>query len=637
MRRAAMTLILLAALLLRVLYLGQVASLPFFDQPIGDSAVYLERASAILEGRLLPESPFFYGSVLYPYFLALALALPGGSLFLVGLLQVLAGTLLAYVVGRLARRLYGRLAGLAAAALTALYGPFAFLEADILGVVWGLLSVATGLLWTVRWAGIRVSGRLPRRWPARYLLLAGLAMGLAATERPNLLLLLPVAAAWIAWRRRPGLSSSGESPGPGIGALASLLIFFGGAVLALSPVAALNRAASGRWSLLTTSGGINLYIGNNPRATGTFDEPWSASEPGFTARHTDLEEASLLMASRLAGADLSPEEASAFWARRAVRWIRGHPGRFVGVSLRKGALILNAVEFPNHLNYEFVRGLCGMLWTMPIGFGAVAPLAVVGIGVGLLDPRRRSGTILLAAVAAGVAVSVIPFFVADRYRAPMVPPLLAAAGAGAVALGQALSKPAARSERRLAAVLVLALVALGGAHLPLTEPDLSRDYWLLAQAHAARGELPEAAAAYEAALEVSGGEDGVLLNNLARVYHRMGRLGDAEATLRRAIRVDPALPFPHKNLGLLLMSRGALEEARRELEAASRIDGGDPETLGALAGVLAGAGLKEEASAAYRKARDLDPADPRLARLREEYPFLGETASSPRPPRRSRP
>jgi 4-amino-4-deoxy-L-arabinose transferase-like glycosyltransferase len=635
MRRAAMALILLAALLFRLLYLGQVASLPFFDQPVGDSAVYLERAAAILEGRLLPEGSFFYGSVLYPYLLAFTLFLPGGSLYLVCLLQVLAGTLLAYVIGRLARRLYGRPAGLTAAALAALYGPFAFLEADILGVVWGLLSLSAGLLWTVRWAGIGASEGEPRRWRAAYLLLAGLAFGLAAAERPNLLLLIPVAAAWVGWPRRPGLSSSGGSPGPSTGALAALLIFVGGAVLALSPVAALNRAASGRWSLLTTSGGINLYIGNNPRATGTFDEPWSASEPRFTARHTDLEEASLLMASRLTGEDLSPEEASAFWAGRAVGWIRGHPGRFAELSLRKAALLLSAVEFPNHLNYEFVRGLCGMLWTMPIGFGAVAPLAVVGIGVGLLDPRRRPGTILLAAVATGVAVSVIPFFVADRYRAPLMPSLLAAAGAGAVVLGRALSTPAARTDRRLAAILVLALLVLGGAHYPLTEPDLSRDYWLLAQAHGARGELPKAAAAYEAALEVSGGEDGVLLNNLARVYDRMGRLEDAEATLRRAIRADPALAYPHKNLGLLLMSRGALVEARRELGAASRIDGGDPETLGALAGVLAAAGLRDEASAAYRKARDLDPGDPRLARLLEEYPFLGEVVPSPL--RRSRP
>ena len=49
MRRVAILLILLlAGLLLRTLYLNQVAALPFFDQPFGDSAVYMTDRKSVV-------------------------------------------------------------------------------------------------------------------------------------------------------------------------------------------------------------------------------------------------------------------------------------------------------------------------------------------------------------------------------------------------------------------------------------------------------------------------------------------------------------------------------------------------------------------------------------------------------------
>src|SRR5262245_49289869 len=110
--------------------------LPFFDQPIGDSAIYLSRAREITGGQWLPVQPFFYGSVLYPYYLALLLGPMHGSILTVVFSQVLAGLLLVAALGLLTRRLFGITAGIASAFLTAFYGPLAFMEADVLGVVW---------------------------------------------------------------------------------------------------------------------------------------------------------------------------------------------------------------------------------------------------------------------------------------------------------------------------------------------------------------------------------------------------------------------------------------------------------------------------------------------------------------------
>jgi len=609
MNRGRLLLILAAGLLLRVLYLNQVAALPFYDQPIGDSAVYLQRASEILAGSFVPGRPFFYGSVLYPYLLAAVLALPGGSLYLVGLLQALAGTLLVYLLARVAKVLYGDAAGLTAAALAALYGPFAFLEADILGVTWGLLAIGSGIAWCARW------GRAGEGRSLRYPLLAGFAFGLAAVERPNLMILAPLTALWAAWPPRGSSGAIASSLKPAIAVLA-------GAAVAFSPVILLNRAASGRWAVLNTSKGINLYIGNNPRADGTFDEPWSRDDPQFTARYTDLEESSRRMASRLAGRDLGPEEASSFWSGKAGEFIHENPAAFLRLTARKAALLWNAAEVPNHLDFSFMKQAAWALRAMPVGFGAISTLAATGIGLCLLRRDRARETILLVMVSMGSAASVLPFFVADRFRAAMVPPLIVAAASGVVALSRAAFRQAERHDWRLGASLLPALALGILSQLPLSRPDFSRDHWLLAQGYRSHGDLPHARGEYEAALK-EGGEDGVLLNNLARVDAAMGLKAEAEQALRRSIQADPALAYPHKNLGLLLISRGAGEEALREIEASVSLDEEDPEALGALAALHAERGDRDAAAAAYAKARRLDPSDPRLTRLLEIYPYLG--------------
>ena len=43
------------AMAVRLIYLNQLASAPFFDQPVGDSRIYVERAIAITEGDLLGD------------------------------------------------------------------------------------------------------------------------------------------------------------------------------------------------------------------------------------------------------------------------------------------------------------------------------------------------------------------------------------------------------------------------------------------------------------------------------------------------------------------------------------------------------------------------------------------------------
>lgn len=600
----ALAAILFVGLIARLVYLRQIAALPFFDQPVGDSAVHLARADEIAHGALLPARPFYYCSIFYPYFLALLVGVMHASLFSVCVLQVLAGIAFCGTLALVARRLHGADAGLATAALAALYGPSAFFEADILGVVWGQLAIAATLLACVAWvqarkpASMRVTGVLA---------LGGLALGLACTERPNLLVVLPLLGIWCA--RKEGSIRR---------ALRPVLALAAGAALPLAMVLAMNVAGSGAWVPLTTSAGINLSLSYHVGANGTFSEPWETDSPEFSARHTEPEEAMVEMASIQSGHTLTPQQASSYWTKRALAFIATHPGEALVITLRKALLLFNRTEVPNHLDFGFIRAQAPALWLMPFGFGLVLVLAAAGFAEGFRARGDRGGALLLLLVIGGAWLGLLPFTVADRYRATLVPALLVAAGLGAFSLARlaiaATLLPPATLSRRLA----VPALALAIAVLPLFKPLRGRDWWMLAQAHEKRGESDAALAAYESAAREESA-DGALLNNLAMAYRARGDMDRAISTLRRAVAVSPGLAYPHKNLGMLLVARGAPDSALAQLETASRIDPTDGVSVAIIGVLLAERGDVAGARAAFARVHVLAPDNERLMGLIGPY------------------
>jgi len=600
--RVALAAILALGMFARLLYLSQVAALPFFGQPVGDSAAHLKRAAEIAAGQWLPARPFYYCSIFYPYFLAAALALGHGSLWVVCAIQVFAGLALVALLSLVARRVYGDRAGIVAALIAALYGPAAFFECDVLGVVWGQLALALALIAALRWAAPLERSAAPR---AAWLGLAGLSLGLAVVERPTLLVVAPLLALWC-------VAQAGRA------ALRSLAPLAAGVALPLAAVLALNVAGTGQWVPLTTSAGINLSLSYHDGATGTFDEPWERSSPEFAARHTEPEEAMVARASAETGRALTPQQASTYWRDRALQWIRAHPRQAAGITLEKAALLLNGTEIPNHLDYEFIRRHARALWLMPFGFGGVLALGVLGLADSQRDPRRRAAAWLLALVSGGTFAGILPFTVADRYRVTMVPALIVAAGGGVAALARIARDRAARADRATTLALGAGLAAALIASLPLVRTLGARNEWMFAQAYEQRGDLRNAIAHYEAAVREDGSR-GELLNNLAMAYRAAGDRARAEATLRRAIAAEPRLAYPHKNLGMALIVRGAPDSALAELVEAQRVAPDDAETAGAIGALLAERGDRVGARAAFERARALAPTDPRLGALIEHY------------------
>ena len=78
------------------------------------------------------------------------------------------------------------------------------------------------------------------------------------------------------------------------------------------------------------------------------------------------------------------------------------------------------------------------------------------------------------------------------------------------------------------------------------------------------------------------GEQGVnadVLSALGSANLRLGRLGQAEQLLRRAIEMDPAFVPAMNNLGVVLMERGKIGEARVVFQQAYALDSGETDSI----------------------------------------------------------
>jgi tetratricopeptide (TPR) repeat protein len=367
-----------------------------------DSFFYHSWAERIAGGDLMLGDKLFTLSPIYSYLLAPIYILSGSDMFAAILVQLLIGAtgiLLMYAAGSL---LFNRFAGLLAACFTAFYGQYLLTEGLLLTEAFLPTLTAAFVLWTV-WA-------LKREQPILFVV-SGLIFGLLFSLRPQyfpVVLFLPLFGLVLPFiRQRFIRKNEADSPDwKGI-----LLIFASGAIgvaLALAPFAIRNFAATGKPVLLTNSGGMNFYIGNNPEATGSMHAP-----RGITGSLTGLSEGF----AKAAGADQYDEAVSRYWFRKGLEYIANEPSGWLGLMAKKAGLFWNNYEIPLNFDLSVFKH---HLRTTRFGF---VPFWLVGsLGfVGLFLALRKGEAGWLVVVTAGYFIGTILFFVSARYRVAALP------------------------------------------------------------------------------------------------------------------------------------------------------------------------------------------------------------------------
>jgi tetratricopeptide (TPR) repeat protein len=569
---------LLAAILgLRIVYLLQLSRSPLGTFLVEDQLVYQRRAQEILAGHLIGRTAPFYSSALYPYILAAIYAVCGIRPTAVYVVQHLLGVATCALVFLLAREIFEPRRSFVGLVLAGLYAPLVFAEGQILMISWTVFAVALAL-----WSAVRHS----RTGSVGSALTCGAAVGLGMADKPNLIVLALAVAAW--WRLTAGRWR-----------WSSLVALGAGAALLVAPWVAVNAAATGGRVLISASSGINLAIGNNPLSDGTYTEPWAAQGQD-SSQFQGLQNASRYFAGRALGRPVDDLEADRYWRRAALAYILGRPideARLLG---RKILLMVNRQEIPNVMSFDFYRAQFSALRLFPVGFWLVGPF---GLLAALSSPRGGSGARLLLAVLLLYALSLLPFFVCDRFRLPVVPILLVFAADGLATLYETLRARRFRRAARLAAgVGVLA----GLVSLPLVRFDPGRDHWMLAQAFLERGDPEKAIDEYRAVLAIRPDQAGAW-TDLGLVQSRLGRYTDAEQSLRRATSLSPGLGSAHAALADIHRIRGAVEPALAEYRLAVEADPTLVSAWISLARLLRSDGETELARRTLLKGLSLNP------------------------------
>ncbi|MEO0078826.1 MAG: tetratricopeptide repeat protein, partial [candidate division WOR-3 bacterium] len=510
---------------LRLANLVDTADSPFFTRPVIDGQAYDKWAQEIIAGKSSAEP--FYQDPLYPYFLAGIYRVFGHNYHAVYVIQFLLGIGLLFLVLDTTRLLFGRLAAVVAMLVAALYKPFLFYEVQIEKTA--LAVFLAGLFVWFMTRSLRETRSL--LWPFA----AGIALGLAALTRANLLLFGPVLL--VALAVRPALPAARASSFGLRTSLAALV----GLVLVIAPVSIRNSILAREFVLTTTQAGQNFYIGNNPyNNTGQYQAPpWVRANPRF--EQTDFAE----YARTTSGKHLSYAGISRFYFKAAFDWMRKHPADFARLLWRKTVLYFNDFEVPDNQDLYFFSRYSWVLRLPLFSFGLVFGLGLAGMVLTGWRTRSRFSLTLFFFV---YALGVIAFFVFSRYRVPSLAALIPFAG-GMVAWLCDQVRIGLNRTRLSQALGGLALAA--AAFLATTYP-----------VERGKGRLVTAQS----------------LVNLGSQYYTEGDTARSIATFREALDVLPGHPAALRTLGIIEFYRGNLDSALANLVNAMISDSTDPVT-----------------------------------------------------------
>ncbi|MFT5290515.1 MAG: 4-amino-4-deoxy-L-arabinose transferase-like glycosyltransferase [Planctomycetota bacterium] len=570
----------LLAFVLRLIYVLQTRANPFFYEPIMDPKYHVDWARAFAAGENFQEGSFFRAP-LYPWFLGGLFKLFGDGLLLPRVVQCLLGSCTTVLVFLLGRDAFDRRTGLLASLGAATYWVLIYFDGELL-----IPALAVPLNLLALWLTLRLDGRVKTGGA----FLAGLAWGLAAIARPNVLILMPVFFFWLIWRawgdRRAALFA---------GAALTL-----GTLTPILPISAYN-AAQGDFALVATQAGVNLWIGNNPEHAALGDVS-TAIVPGTRQGWWEGFHDAVALAEEAEGRDLKSSEVSAHYTAKAWDWISSEPGAASRHWLQKLRLFWSAEELGNNQPVRgFARHFGPITKFLPLGFGVVAPLGLLGFALVLLNRGGKRASLLpLWSFLLIYSLTVVTFFINGRFRLPVLPVLLvlgahatlwlfeqgrqrslgALGGAGlflALTGFVALSTPEKyrQDEATTFYQLGVAAVAAGDHRGALEQFDLAlgeRPAYTQAstgkaQSLIALGRPVEAERAFETAFSTGTKDREALQAYASFLMSSPGRVADAVVVARTLVHEHPSFSAGHYLLGRGLGEAGDLPGSEKAFRA----------------------------------------------------------------------
>jgi len=378
------------AVVLGFLVLWSVAIIPVLLSPLGsypvvDASWHHTWATEIAGGNTFIYAPYFRAP-LYPAVLGFVYLLTNSSMLSGVLLSLVFGALSVHLVHRIVFLRAGRIPSLVAASIWMINGINIFYSSTLL--------ITPLYIFLLLFSFLLLDRDKPRK--AGWLLL-----GLAAIARPGAVLLFPLVL--VLYRR------SWKD---------SWLM-----ILPVLLVWVVNISYGDGSTVISSQGGINLYIGSGPEADGfTAFAPQGDGIPSDSLPYVD-NVWSASYAPFEEGILPSPSEVSSWWVRRTIDHVAGSPLRSLALAGRKLVYLISPVAIPGNYDVYYFTGYSPVLRILagsprfPVS-GLLIWLLIPGaLFAGRLSLRERNVFFWVVCIAAGI----LPFFVTARLRLPLIP------------------------------------------------------------------------------------------------------------------------------------------------------------------------------------------------------------------------
>ncbi|MEY2545289.1 MAG: hypothetical protein QOG48_406 [Verrucomicrobiota bacterium] len=590
-----------AVVLVRVIALVHLSASPFLLPSAGDMHFYDSWAQRILRGEMASHLAF-YGLPGYAYLLALIYKICGYGPFVPGLIQALLDAGTAVLIYRLtslvlaadtrarsttatqAREVIAWLAGLAWAF---------FVPAQAYSVILMPTAWVVFVFWLIVWRVVE-----KKQAPAaRESLLLGLLIGVTATAVATILFLIPLIIAAVFAKPR-------KIDNRKRGILAAILALLLGISAGTSPCWIHNYFIARDPVFLSAHSGINLWIGNNPDANGYPKFP-----PGLRAGQAAMLEDSIRAAESAAGHPLKRADVSRFWSAKANDYVAGHFSDWLRLLARKFRNFWSAFQYDD-LSIITVLHDEGVIFP-GIYFGLVAALAFPGM---VLQWRNSAARWIALAILLQLC-ALLPVFVTERYRLPIVPGLLVFAATGLSILYESITHPKKRTAFTYFALLL-------AATLFVSWPQRDRALWALDAYNSGRQALESnnyAAAERKLLLAYAYVPDNAETNFALGNLHLAQKQPDAaSAFYRETLHFDPHHKGALNNLGVIALEARDLPAARLYFTSALAQDRHDAKTLFLLAKTAAAQGDLATAQRAISEALKIAPTQREFLELEKE-------------------
>lgn len=578
-------LLVLLALIPRLIALLQLTASPIFYHPAIDAQVYHERAVAIAAGDLMGYSTFWQAPF-YSYFLGMIYWIFGVKILIAKLIQILLGSVCCYLVFRIADRLFNRQVAWISFVALALCGPMIFFELQLLAPVLLNFLVLLTLIALLRYQ------REPR---ARYLVIAGLLIGLAQITHGLIIAFLPVLFLWLFMIGRKRSVSMVET-------FRACVLVLVGFLPIIAMTTAHNLATDGELVLVSSNFGANFYLGNHPNYDST-----TAIRPG-------LEWDEFVQEAAVNG-HLTPAQSSSYFAGKAWHNITSNIPGYLALLGKKLNLLLAGEEIKRNLDIYHFRSyswlLIVLLWQWVIAFpsGLAIPAALVWLGVFLFSNReseKRQEKWLLVLFVLSQAAAILLFFVATRYRLVMAPMIAIFAAAAIWRFVESLR------ERRWKTTAILAIAFLALAvysnipRLAHTQRETAEDNFYEGLAYSKAGDVEKAVARFKAATSEQPNY-AMAEQNLALMLERTGQPQQAMQILRNIVRDNPKSFMAHLIAGRTVLDFGHPALADTLFMQTLQLNPNSVEALVNLAHIQRIGGDTTAALSLLRKALSLNP------------------------------